>query len=383
MNIRFLDGLRGIAAFIVLMGHARLLLWEGFAWGYQRHPETYSLIDKAMMYGLSLFRYGHEMVVLFFILSGFVIHLRFSNREKRGMMALKAFWFRRFKRLYPPLLFVLLLTFILDSLGKSLGWSIYFQQTPYPNINSDIVSVTDATTLLGNLLFLMSAYVTTFGTTLVTWSLMYEWWFYMIYPLFLFLSLRFGFIKVTILVVLLFLVSFFKDLLAPLLLWKVLNGFVIWWMGACLVEIWNNRAGATQKLYAYLPYLLVFFPIAIILKEKYLTFSYLWLDFVFGLSFTGFIALCLRLNPHHILIRFLNALKPLGDCSYTLYLIHVPLFVFLSGWLIHTEGGLPKHHYYVLGGTVIVSIMAYYLHFLIEKPFISSTKTIRLKMIRQ
>ena len=143
MNIRFLDGFRGIAALVVLIGHARMLLFEGFTWGYKLHPEVYSALDKALMYGFGIFRYGHQMVVLFFILSGFVIHLRFSNRENRVPLHLKTFWFRRFKRLYPPLVFVILLTFILDSLGKSYGWSIYFQQTPYENINREIVSITD------------------------------------------------------------------------------------------------------------------------------------------------------------------------------------------------------------------------------------------------
>ena len=122
MNIRFLDGLRGIAALIVLVGHARLLLWEGYTAGFKTHPETYSTIDKAFMWALSPFRYGHEMVVLFFILSGFVIHLRFANQANRVPMLLKTFWYKRLKRLYPPLLFAFLLTFILDSIGKSNGW---------------------------------------------------------------------------------------------------------------------------------------------------------------------------------------------------------------------------------------------------------------------
>ena len=33
-------------------------------------------------------------------------------------------------------------------------------------------------------------------------------------------------------------------------------------------------------------------------------------------------------------LRALKALKPLGDMSYTLYLIHMPICVFLSGWIM-------------------------------------------------
>ena len=98
------------------------------------------------------------------------------------------------------------------------------------------------------------------------------------------------------------------------------------------------------------------------------------LDFVFGIGFTGLIAMCLQLNPRHIIIRVLSFLKPLGDCSYTLYLIHVPIFVFTSGWLIHTNGLLPKNQYYVIVGTILVTILAYLLHFIIEIPFTKSKK---------
>lgn len=372
MNLRFLDGLRGIAAFIVMLGHARLLLWEGYSSGYELHTTAYSALDRAMMYVFSIFRYGHEMVILFFILSGFVIHLRFSNREKRAPMRLKFFWFKRFKRLYPPLLFALLLAFILDSIGKSYGWSIYSQHTPYPNINREIVSVTDLKTLLGNLSFLMTVYVPTFGTTIATWSLMYEWWFYILYPFFYFLTLRVGFRKTTYWVILLFLLSFFKDRLAPLLLWKVLDNFIMWWMGACLVEIWTNRHGSTQKIYGYLPYLVFFLPGAFIGKEQNMGIINGFINLLFGLGFTGVLAILLELKSEHFFIRFLNKLKPLGDCSYTLYLVHVSIFVFISGWFIAQNGALPQHHFYVIGGTILVTILAYYLHFLIEKPFIKT-----------
>ena len=374
MNIRFLDGLRGIAALMVLVGHARLLLWEGYTAGFKVHSETYSGIDKALMFALSPFRYGHEMVVLFFILSGFVIHLRFANQAHRVPMLLKTFWYKRLKRLYPPLLFAFLLTFILDSVGKSYGWRIYFQQTPYENINRDIVSITEGSVFVGNLLFLMSVYVTTFGSNVVTWSLMFEWWFYVLYPLFYYLILKIGFKKTSGLILILFLISFFKDHLAPLLLWKVLNSFIIWWMGAGLVEVWVNRATTTRKLYALLPYGVWVLPIAFYLKEKNIESLYGILDFVFGIGFTGLIAMCLQLNPRHLIIRVLNFLKPLGDCSYTLYLIHVPIFVFMSGWLINTNGVLPKNQYYVIIGTVLVTIIAYLLHFIIEIPFTKSKK---------
>ena len=77
-KLRFLDGLRGLAAFYVMVEHARWLLWEGFTEGYRTHPVHYSLIGKCLVFGLSTFRWGHEAVIFFSVLSGFVIHLRYA-----------------------------------------------------------------------------------------------------------------------------------------------------------------------------------------------------------------------------------------------------------------------------------------------------------------
>jgi peptidoglycan/LPS O-acetylase OafA/YrhL len=374
MNIRFLDGLRGLAAYCVMIGHAQLLLWEGYSSGFGLHPTTYSLIDKTLMFAFSIFRYGHEMVMLFFILSGFVIHLRFADRSKKVDMSLKTFWYKRLKRLYPPLLFTFALAFVIDSIGKSYGWSIYTQQTPYPNINHAITSNLDGLTLLGNLGFLMSVYVNPFGTSIVTWSLMYEWWFYICYPFFYYLTQQFGFRKTSYFVGILFLLSCVAQGQAPLLFWKVMGHFIIWWMGACLVEIWVNRETSTRKLYEYLPYFVWCLPIAFVVRDIDIHFLPPFINVLFGLGFTGLIAVFLELDAQNWVIRCLNKLKPLGDCSYTLYLIHVTIFTFISGAIIAQNGALPKHHFYVLGGSIFIPILAYYLHFLIEKPFTKASK---------
>ena len=81
-DLRFLDGLRGLAALYVMIGHARWLLWEGYSEGYLQHPDSYSQAGKALVYFFSIFRYGREAVLFFFVLSGFVIHLRYARKLK-------------------------------------------------------------------------------------------------------------------------------------------------------------------------------------------------------------------------------------------------------------------------------------------------------------
>src|SRR5260221_14339115 len=111
-SLLFLDGLRGFAALYVMIGHARWLLWEGFHEGFSLHPELYNGLEKLVAYSTLLVRYGHQMVMLFFVLSGFVIHLRYSKALHNGSSEpfdLIPFLIRRLKRIYPPLVFALLL----------------------------------------------------------------------------------------------------------------------------------------------------------------------------------------------------------------------------------------------------------------------------------
>lgn len=152
-NIVFLDTLRGFAAIYVMVGHARWLLWEGYSEGYQLHPETYSAYNKLLMYFFSLFKYGHEAVLLFFVLSGFVIHLRYAkNFQRFGEFRFEFFSYlsRRFWRIVPPLLLAIFITFLLDSIGGYQGYKIYFNQTNYTVMNENIFSHHDWGTLLGN-----------------------------------------------------------------------------------------------------------------------------------------------------------------------------------------------------------------------------------------
>src|ERR1700722_10771871 len=80
----FLDGLRGLAALYVAMHHAFWLLQEGYTAGYLAHPAAYSRAQKIVaLASSSIFRLGHEAVLFFFVLSGFVIHLRYARRITR------------------------------------------------------------------------------------------------------------------------------------------------------------------------------------------------------------------------------------------------------------------------------------------------------------
>lgn len=122
-NTKFLDGIRGLAALYVLLHHARWLLWEGYTRGYKLHPDAYNLLDKTIMYSSNIFIYGHEAVLLFLVLSGFVIHLKYAKALQNNQefkFDFLDYFLKRIHRIYPPLVVALILTLVLDYIGGGI-----------------------------------------------------------------------------------------------------------------------------------------------------------------------------------------------------------------------------------------------------------------------
>ena len=114
-----------------------------------------------------LARFGQEAVILFFLLSGFVIQLSFlKSRDK----SFTGYFLKRFYRIYIPLLVV----FAIGYLSKSF--------------NAGFLVDPQWGNMLGNLLMLQdwidakpNVIVGPYLSNGPLWSLAYEWWFYMLF----------------------------------------------------------------------------------------------------------------------------------------------------------------------------------------------------------
>lgn len=367
-DLIFLDGLRGLAALYVMLGHARWLLWEGYSTGYAQHPGLYSRLGKALVYFSTLFVGGHQAVLLFFVLSGFVIHLKYAKRlssvgNEAQFDGRRYFW-RRARRLYPPMLFAMLITLLLDQLGSRLGYAIYSQQTQYQLINQNVVPHHDWLTGLGNVAFLMNTYVPVWGTNGPLWSLKFEWWFYTIYPLFWWLG-KTSIALATGIMAALFGLSFYPSLWGIALFRDVFSMMLAWWYGVLLADVY---AGRIRLAYWKLAPLAALVPVLLIVHLNDVFEDILW-----GAAFTGLIAACFALQQGGRRLLVLEKFKWLGDMSYTLYVIHFPLMVFMSGWLMsrNAAGALPRHFGWATAGIAICLAIAYAAHLFVERPFIS------------
>ena len=369
LRTAFLDGLRGLAALYVVFHHARYFLHEGSPQGFQLHPQDYSLLNKAVFYALTTFRYGNGAVIFFFVLSGFVIHLRYSRQLTQNPLRARFEWgqymIRRARRLYPPLLLALGLTAALDYLGMRANFSLYTGQTPYGMINDTMVGQHGWLVLLGNLVFLMGVYVPCFGTNGPLWSLMYEWWFYVFYPLFWVLTKR-SILVATAVIVALFAASFHLVYWPLLLLPKVFSMMILWWMGALLADVYAGRIGIPFVAIAPLALLL---PVCVILHLP---------EIFLGLAFVGLIAAGFAWQERGWKLTLLDRLKPLGEMSYTVYVCHMPMMALMSGWLIARSPThhLPQHFAYVFSGAALIFAFSWFAHLLVERPFIGSPRRV-------
>ena len=362
----FLDGLRGLAALYVVVGHARMLLWEGYQEGYAKHPASYSWLNKLTMLFFTLFKNGHTAVLFFFVLSGFVIHLSYAKKLKASSEARfdwASFLYRRSRRIYPPFLLALVLTSALDFYGAYLRFPIYAQHTPYTVINNNVVPLHSFSVLIGNLAFLMWSLVPVWGTDGPLWSLHFEWWFYMLYPVFWRLSKK-SIGLATVLLLLFFGLGFFQGVWARFFLSDVLTMMLSWWFGVLLADIYAKRIRAKFSYLAFLSFS------ALLLRFVSVKNSNV-VDTLYALSFAGFLAFCFYLLEEGKSLKLLEHFKPLGDMSYTLYVTHFPILVFFSGWLMSQSPSktLPTHFGWLVLGVVSVSVFACIFHLLVEKPF--------------
>ena len=152
-----LDLTRYLLAATVVLGHGAgffLDYFDGFFPQTFPHPQSIA-------------------VVCFFFLSGFLIVGSQLRKARRGESRLSQYLIDRSTRVYitllPSLLFVLAIDYFFVHLGFKGQYST--------NLS--------ATTFLKNLLLLPS---TPFGTMRPIWSLMYEWWIYLLFAGFFFLK---------------------------------------------------------------------------------------------------------------------------------------------------------------------------------------------------
>jgi len=174
-HLQKIDFLRGIAIILVFIFHSHLALFGGnMAAGYKSNGVLNVSGTRNFILNFSPSAFGWSGVSLFFVISGFLIHLGYLKSE-RSFNTL-SFYSKRFWRIYPPYWLIL----IVFSLTVS-----FFATTPSAKVALYDFALHFLT--LHNL-----SDKTFYSINSSFWSLAAEAQLYLIYPLFLLMRKKMG-----------------------------------------------------------------------------------------------------------------------------------------------------------------------------------------------
>lgn len=352
-DLRAFDGLRGLAALYIVAHHARIDLWEG-----SHRALASGGFAAVLAFATVPLRYGAEVVLLFFLLSGFVIHLRQAQSLARGespSFRVASFFRRRATRLVPPLLCALVLTAALDAVGSHAQPSVY----------DAYVSGRTAFAFAMNVLFLQGFAAPAFGSNSALWSLSYEMIFYALYPLLLLARVRFGARAAFGATVGAGLVGIAVHVAVPSIGWTIAPYFAIWSVGALIAEAFAGGVSLER------PVALLAIGAALItpslVRPGALDPTVQSAIFASGLALimTVFVLHPIGFAPAAALAR----LRGLGARSYTLYVVHTPVLVCMAALWLRWRGSLPESGWLMPAGVAAAVALAFVLAPVVELPF--------------
>ena len=326
----YLDFLRGLSAVLVMIGHLRGLFFVPF--GEVANP---TLVTKALYFLTSL---GHEAVVVFFVLSGYFIAGSVMRALADGSWQWRPYMTRRFARLYVVLLPALVIGGLIDLAGiKLFGTSgIYWADPDYRHIVPHAVQDRlNVQTFFANALFLQEIWSPTFGSNGPLWSLSYEFWFYVMFPCAaLFFAAGSRVISRLLFGAAFVAICFF---VGPM----IFAYFFIWLLGAAVVAMPRLKDSFAIRIGALVVIFVVCF--ALLAARGKMPLS----EFSADALLAGVIAALIYVlaswprtgeAPSAFAIRFSYLSRDVAGFSYTLYLVHLPLLVFLEAAVVWNSG---------------------------------------------
>ena len=344
-----LDLLRTVAAWAVMWGHLRGL----FFLDYQNLTNTSGPLK--LIYFLTGF--GHQAVLVFFVLSGFLISSSVWRNHFSKTWSWGAYAISRGTRLYIVLIPGLIFGALWDSLGLHFFREVGRYAQPLVNFNGMIVANTlTAGTFLGNLLFLQTIFCPTFGSNGPLWSIANEFWYYLLFPLGLSASMAFSRKNFG----LAFVLALFGLCLSVFLGIDKMLGFLIWLAGFAVMLACAKlplRGGALRWFYFVLTSLtLAGFLAAARLERLPPVVSELAVGLGFSAFLYGFLQLDISIEARGSYARWLQLF---AGFSYSLYVLHFPLLFLLRAWLVPGQKWVPDGRHLLFGAGIGIFILLF------------------------
>ena len=241
MNNRLekLEAIRGFAAIYVVFFHV--------------------LPQKIYLFGINIgliFRFGPEAVIVFFVLSGFVINYTYQKSKNKTF---RYYFIRRFLRLYTPLILIFILGYVLKCYNEGV-----FANPEWKHLIGNFLMLQDVISQKPNVI------VPSYLGNGVLWSLSYEWWFYM---LFFLIITKIKTEKLYPFVYFITILAAISYIFYPFIVNRLTMYFAIWWIGVIFADTYLKKEKFTISL--IMPYAYVLLTIIAILGlNLFIHFSY-------------------------------------------------------------------------------------------------------------
>lgn len=323
------DFLRGLAAITVFMSHSL---------------GVYDI----KQFPLTLFSDGHAAVILFFVLSGFVLMYQSLNTQYNSY----AFLIRRFFRIYPAFIISILLAYFLKEVIYD-NYRVYI----FPEIWLNEFSLD----LLFKTLLLIGPSFDSKVINSVIWSLIVEMRVSIIFPIFILLFKKVDDFKILLAILILI-------ILIPLFIQNIslFQYIPIFYLGALYAKYFHqiNRFIANFKVIYFLIILYFFgnYSTHFNIENKYLIDLIISIGSLFIMvAFTSFV-LTQKISKF-------NFSTLIGKTSYSFYLLHQPILLTLVSVFYFTNSFLM-----ILSSFFITIIISYIILKVIELPFVQLGK---------
>jgi peptidoglycan/LPS O-acetylase OafA/YrhL len=329
-----LDVLRGSAAILVLVDHWRNLFFLHY----------HEVHDHRLLFAVpyTLTSAAHEAVVIFFVLSGFLIGGTVRRAIERGEWSWTSYLTRRLVRLWIVLLPGLMLCFLLDKIGVAFAAS----RSLFPG---DAAQNDTAVAFVGNLFFLQGVFVPAFGSDGPLWSLANEFWYYILFPLGMLAMFPSRRPRTRLISAALFLVLclWLRTTLLPL--------FPIWLLGAALFGLSRPPLGRRLRWLAAVAYVPIIFLCT-------------YLHGILGIVSDYILAAATAILMWTLLsasqaapaaagkVRFSRGL---ARFSYTLYVVHFPLLMLIAALVVGNRRWQPTSVHIAAGLGILAVTVAY------------------------
>ncbi len=359
-----LDLSRWVAALLVVVEHLRSLMFADY--GVQ---ERLRVGGKAFYF---LTGFGHSAVMVFFVMSGFLVGGKVLERLVNGEFCWRKYGIDRISRLYLVYLLALLLGGTFDYFGSHYFNQFGIYNETFPGhiavIQQNFAQNLSGPVLMVNLAMCQTILGPVFGSNGPMWSLANEFWYYLAGPL-LFLVIFESKIARRILGII-GLLGIIWFLPASILIYAL-----VWLLGAWFYFI-NGRK--LLPLWVSLPLFIISFSIA---RLQWVAIPYLP-DFLIGISFALVINSATGISQR---ISGRNWSQTLAGFSYSVYLCHFPFLVFLLSvmfreGLFDFQGQLTPKRVVIF---LLILLLAYAWSFLISLATERQTSRVRGWLDRQ